>query len=77
MSSYLQIATLCFEHTKHYIIKIIVKLLKIFERVIMFNSNEPVKAVNFQKQANQQILNGAIVISTIIFIDARKTLFSR
>ena len=43
----------------------------------MFNSNEPVKAVNFQKQANQLILNGPIVISTIIFINARKTLFSR
>ena len=48
LSSCLQIATLCFEHTEHVIINGC-KLLKIFERVLMFNSNEPIKVVNFQK----------------------------
>ena len=51
------------------------KLLKIFERVLMFNPNEPIKVVHLQKQANQPILNCAIVISTIIFMNARKALF--
>ena len=42
--------------------------------MLIFNSSEPTKDINFQKQANQSILNGAIVISTIIFMKARKNI---
>ena len=49
------------------------ELLKIFERVLIFHSNESIKVVHFQKSASQTILNGAIVMSTIIFTNARKT----
>ena len=41
----------------------------------MLSSNGPVKVVHIQKYTNQPILNGAIVISTIIFMNPRKTLF--
>ena len=45
----LQIEQLLAKHAEHYIIINGSKLLKIFERPLMFNSNEPIKVVNFQK----------------------------
>ena len=41
----------------------------------MLSSNGPINIAHNQKYTNQPILNGAIVISTIIFMNARKTLF--
>ena len=38
----------------------------------MLSSNEPIKLVHLQKIVNQPILNGALVISTIFFMKARK-----
>lgn len=38
----------------------------------MLSSNEPIKVVHLQKIANQLILNGAFVMSKIIFMKARK-----
>ena len=49
MNSCLQIATLYFGHTKYYTITNGCKLLKIFDLVLMFNSNEPAKDVHLQK----------------------------
>ena len=75
LSSYLKIAALCLRHAEHYIIINGCKLLKILERVLIFNLNEPIKVFHLQKWANQPMLNGAIVIATIILVNARKTLF--
>ena len=41
----------------------------------MLNSNEPIKVVRLQKLTNHLTFNGAIVISTIIFMKT-KNLFS-
>ena len=49
LSSCLQIATLCFGHAEHYLIVYVCKQFKIFERVLMFHSNEPIKIVHLQK----------------------------
>ena len=39
----------CFENAGHYIIIHGCKLLKIFELVLMFSSNEPIKVVYIKK----------------------------
>ena len=58
------------EHIEHYIIISGCKLLKIFERMLKFNSNEPIKVVNFRKKANRPMLNGAIAFKQfIVFIN--------
>ena len=49
MGSCLQIATICFGHAEHYLIIYVCKRLKIFERVLMFNSNDPIKIAHLEK----------------------------
>ena len=53
LSSCLEINTLCFGNVDHYIINTIIdgcKLLKIFQRVLMFNSKETIKVAQKKKK---------------------------